>query len=135
MSDSERERLRTRLNALFEARQAAVELDDNPKNDPYLWGFGAGEIVKQLTAMVVKALEELRAHDARSVQMASDVVREMHKLFDNHRKQCPYCTVTRLCEVGENMTKAAALAEAYEATTAVRSEIEQEIRKLEGDQP
>lgn len=129
MSDTERERLRTRLNALFEARTMAATFI----NDPYLGDYAGREIHLALGRMVTQAAEELRAHDARTAQMAKDTARAMRNLLTEHVKLCQSCMPTMLCEVGENMSKAATLAEAYEVSASALSEIEQDIRRTEGD--
>lgn len=38
-----------RLKTLREIRKLASDMDRNPANDPYLWGFGAGKIVSAIT--------------------------------------------------------------------------------------
>lgn len=38
-----------RLKVLREIRKLASDMDRNPANDPYLWGFGAGKIVSAIT--------------------------------------------------------------------------------------
>lgn len=38
-----------RLKVLREVRKLASDMDRNPANDPYLWGFGAGKIVSAIT--------------------------------------------------------------------------------------
>lgn len=48
-----------RLKVLREVRKAASEMDHNPENDPYLWGYGAGRIVAMLTAKLAEQRESL----------------------------------------------------------------------------
>lgn len=38
-----------RLKVLREIRKLASDMDRNPSNDPYLWGYGAGKIVSAIT--------------------------------------------------------------------------------------
>lgn len=45
-----------RLKVLRELRKAASDMDRNPANDPYLWGYGARNIV----GMITKKLAEQR---------------------------------------------------------------------------
>lgn len=44
-----------RLATLREVRKAAISMDRAPDNDPYLWGYGANEICKMLSAKVREA--------------------------------------------------------------------------------
>lgn len=57
---SPRKAAEVRLAALLEARDAAVSLDQDPKNDPYLWGYGGSKIVEKLDDMVQAARNELK---------------------------------------------------------------------------
>lgn len=47
-----------RLATLREVRKAAMALDKDPSNDPYLWGYGGGEICKMIGAKVREARGE-----------------------------------------------------------------------------
>lgn len=38
-----------RLKVLREVRRLAADMDHNPENDPYLWGYGARRIVAMLS--------------------------------------------------------------------------------------
>ncbi|MDX3525115.1 hypothetical protein P1P75_01290 [Streptomyces sp. ID05-39B] len=42
-------RAEVRLATLREVRKAAIAMDRNPNNDPYLWGYGGSEICKMLS--------------------------------------------------------------------------------------
>lgn len=46
-----------RLKVLREVRNAASDMDKNPANDPYLWGYGARNIVGMLTKRVAAQRE------------------------------------------------------------------------------
>lgn len=55
-----RARAEGRLEALRAVRKAAIALDRDPENDPYLWGYGAGKICVMLTEAVRKAREDVK---------------------------------------------------------------------------
>lgn len=40
-----------RLKVLRKVRKVAYEMDRNPANDPYLWGYGGREICRMLSGM------------------------------------------------------------------------------------
>lgn len=48
-----------RLKVLREIRNAASDMDRNPANDPYLWGYGARNIVSMITKRVAAQRESM----------------------------------------------------------------------------
>lgn len=56
----ERARAEGRLEALRAVRKAAIALDRNPDNDPYLWGYGGSKICAMLTEAVREARETVK---------------------------------------------------------------------------
>lgn len=48
-------RMDERLRTIRQMRNAAARMDKDPKNDPYLWGYGAGRIVKLLNGKLREA--------------------------------------------------------------------------------
>lgn len=48
-----------RLKVLREIRKAASDMDHNPANDPYLWGFGARNIVSMITKRLAAQRESM----------------------------------------------------------------------------
>lgn len=48
-----------RLKVLREIRNAASDMDRNPGNDPYLWGYGARNIVSMITKRVAAQRESM----------------------------------------------------------------------------
>lgn len=54
-----------RLEVLRRVRNAAARMDHDPDNDPYLWGYGAGMIVRMLNSLV-KEERELQGSPMRA---------------------------------------------------------------------
>lgn len=50
-----------RLKVLREVRKAASKMNHNPNNDPYLWGYGARQIVGMLHRLYLEARDGKRA--------------------------------------------------------------------------
>lgn len=48
-----------RLKVLREIRNAASDMDRNPGNDPYLWGYGARNIVSMITKRLAAQRESM----------------------------------------------------------------------------
>lgn len=48
-----------RLKVLREIRNAASDMDRNPANDPYLWGYGARNIVSMITKRLAAQRESM----------------------------------------------------------------------------
>lgn len=48
-------RMDERLRVLRQVRNVAANMDKDLNNDPYLWGYGAGQIVKHLNGKLREA--------------------------------------------------------------------------------
>jgi hypothetical protein len=48
-------RAEERLKVLREVRKHVAKMNNNPDNDPYLWGYGGSEIQAYLTGLVSSA--------------------------------------------------------------------------------
>lgn len=69
MTPGEEARIRAdeRLRVLREARKLASDMDRNPANDPYLWGYGARLIVAALTKRLAAHRDAMGAEAVRAI--------------------------------------------------------------------
>lgn len=59
-----------RLRVLREIRKLASDMDRNPANDPYLWGYGGRKIVGAITKRLAEHRNAMGAEAVRAISQA-----------------------------------------------------------------
>ena len=59
-----------RLRVLREIRKLASDMDRNPANDPYLWGYGGRKIVGAITKRLAEHRNTMSLEAVRAISQA-----------------------------------------------------------------